>query len=335
MTTTPATPTTTTTRKTPTMTATPTTPTTRMTITPAELMTRLAAAVIAYNHNVTDDNRRQYERDARATFAQVSQRHGGGAHPYLFTGQDHFAKGGHNDADRYWQWIMYLPPARSSGLVNLCKWATRQCMDLCLVTAGRMDMGTAPGIARYCRAYMMVNHTFDFLVLMAAETATHSRRAVDKGVTGVGRNNGTSDVEWQLVPGLADLLYDAMDRGGLTPRVTGRLQDYTKRPAANIDAARAVDPLWNLTPSATERTTVRDYLEGMAIVVNVPVGSPLPTRWHGAPVIDGDIDGDIRLNDHKVKGARVLLRAKGQAKKARAGHNMFVKDINDGITVTP
>ena len=313
---------------------TPTTPTTRMTITPAQLMTRLAAAVIAYNANVTDKNRRKHERDARATFAAVSQRHGGGKTPYLFTGQDHFAKGGHNDADRYWQWICYLPPARSSGLVNLCKWATRQCMDLCLVSAGRMDMGTAPGIARYVRAYMMVHHTFDFIVLMAAETAKHSRRAVKKGVTGVGRNNGTSDIEWQLVPGLADLLYDAMSRGGLTPRVTGRLQDYTKRPAANIAAAHDADPLWHLTPSATERTRVEDFLDHMAIVVNVPVGAALPTRWHGRAVIDGDIDGDIRLNDHKVKGARVLLRAKGKAKKARAGHNMFVKDIADGIAVT-
>ena len=305
-----------------------------MTVTPAQLMQRLAAAVIHYNTHVNDGNRRAHEKRARAIFSQVSQDHGGGITPYLFTGQDHFAKGGHNDADRYWQWIMYLPPARSSGLVNLCQWATRQCMDLCLVSAGRMSMGDEPGIARYCRAYMMVHHTFDFIVIMAAETATHSRRATKKGVTGVGRNNGTSDVEWQLVPGLADLLYDAMSRGGLTPRATGRLQDYTKRPASNIAAAKVADPLWNLTPSATERTRVEDYLDHMAIVVNVPVGVALPKRWHDRPVIDGDIDGDIRLNDHKVDHAVVLLRAKGKAKKARAGDTMFTKDIDDGIAVT-
>ena len=69
-------------------------------------------------------------------------------------------------------------------------------------------------------------------------------------------------------------------------------------------------------------TNLQFALDAMAHGVNVAVvfdtrkGQPLPTTWHGVPVIDGD-QHDLRFLDNP--NSVVGLRAKGPAKKDAFG----------------
>ena len=258
------------------------------------------------------------ERIAQATFAAISVAAGGGRNPRLLTGQLDVAKLSHNDSGRYWQSIQYLAPARESGIANVCKWSTIGCRAVCLNDSGRLGMAPAQ-VAQRVRTIFLVTEPAAYLVQLRRETRLQKRRAVKLGVPHVCRLNGTSDITYDRVAGLAAYLPDV-----------DKFQDYTKRPHHMV-APAGPDTAWHLTMSATERTvTADDYVDGMAVVVNVPRGHELPRRWYGRPVIDGDKDtGDIRLDDHKTPRAVVLLRAKGRARRSAAGPANFVKDATD------
>ena len=278
------------------------------------IMQDLAAAVADHPRDI--DAQRNATRAARHTFRALSIANGGGRNPYLLTAQEQSTKLSHNATETaYRQSVMYLAPAGKSGIANVCPWSTAGCRALCLDTSGRLGMTTAQ-TAMKVRVHLMVEHPAAFIAILADETRKHAATAQANGATYVLRLNGTSDIPFDQIPGLYELL---------TGAGVERFQDYTKRPA-KVRAA-TLHPDWSLTPSATERT--RDYIPGMAVVVNVHRDAPLPDTFHGLPVIDGDNDhGDLRILD-KVRrpDAVVLLRAKGKARKAGAGSSKFVKDI--------
>ena len=66
----------------------------------------------------------------------------------------------------------------------------------------------------------------------------------------------------------------------------------------------------------------------VAVVFGLKKGTPLPTTWHGYPVVSGD-ETDLRFKD--PRGVVIGLYAKGHAKQDQTG---FV--VKPGlVTITP
>jgi hypothetical protein len=264
-------------------------------------------------------------KTARDTFRNISQSYGGGKTPTLLTGQDSSAKLSHNGAD-YWQAVQYLLPANQSGIVNVCPWSTAGCRSLCLSTSGRLGFD-AGQTAMHARVAFLAADSLQYLAQLLQEVARHARKATKKGATFVLRLNGTSDLLWDSVKGLQDLVRKTAAAAG---QPCMYFQDYSKRPAALAAAAKKEG--WHVTLSATERhKTAADFLPGMAVVVDIDRRQPLPAMFANMSVIDGDnTHGDLRILDSQHDAAAVvLLRAKGKARKAAAGRSLFVKAATD------
>jgi len=285
-----------------------------------EIHSDLTAAVQQYRQ-LQPVERAVLKKKARAAFSQISQQAGGGKTPALLTGQDSSAKLSHNGQD-YWQAVQYLAPANESGIANVCPWSTRGCRALCLSTSGRLGFD-AGQIAMTARVTFLIQQPLMYLAQLLAEISKHAKKASSKGATFVLRLNGTSDLLWDSIAGLAELIRETATAAGQSAM---HFQDYSKRPAALAAAANSSG--WHVTVSATERQqTASDFLAGMAVVVDVDRGQPLPETFAGRSVIDGDLThGDLRILDRQQDAtAVVLLRAKGKARKAAAGRDQFVK----------
>lgn len=289
-----------------------------------EILENLATAVQQYN-TLQPIEIIALRKTARGTFSDISQSYGGGKTPTLLTGQDSSAKLSHNGAD-YWQAVQYLLPANQSGIVNVCPWSTAGCRALCLSTSGRLGFD-AGQTAMHVRVVFLATDSLQYLAQLLQEVARHARKAAKKGATFVLRLNGTSDLLWDSVAGLQDLIRETAAAAGQSHMY---FQDYSKRPATLAAAANSND--WHITLSATERhKTAADFLAGMAVVVDIDRKQPLPATFAGRTVIDGDnTHGDLRILDSQHDAAAVvLLRAKGKARKAAAGRDKFVKAAVD------
>jgi hypothetical protein len=273
-----------------------------------------------WNHRNTPQGRRTLAQ-ARRTFSDLSQTNGGGRTPYLFTTQDSSAKTAHN-SDVYShaeQIVQYKLPHSLSGLINLCIWSTPGCRATCLHTSGRLGMAD---IAKFVRVALFVKHPFEYLICFLSEVEHHAKRVAKCAKTLVVRPNGTSDVPWERLPWLFDLVASL----GLGVQWF----DYTKGilTESKLHRTPAPRPDYYLVASATERTTaetVANYDGNVVAVVNVRRGAPLPETFYGRQVVDGDRH-DLRLFDPQ-DGRMVLVRAKGDAVKAPAGPRRFVKAV--------
>lgn len=207
-------------------------------------------------------------------------------------------------------WSLFLAPHESSGVVNVCPWATPECIDLCLNTAGRATFD--PGIlrARQAKTVFAAERPAMFLALLRHEiiqAMTRRRGKRCRRRKGL-RLNGTADIRWELIPGIADLLTRWQY---VTP------YDYTKAPVR----AR-LEVTYDVTLSASERWTDDDidrHLDDGHRVAIVAEGMPdkgTPVTWRGRPAVDGDLS-DYRPSDKK--GVAVLLRPKGRARKHHGG----------------
>ena len=196
--------------------------------------------------------------------------------------------------------ILYLSPARESGRVNLCSFASDGCKKTCLYTSGMAGVFETINQARVAKTLFMLDHREDFEASLRYDIEKLIRDAAQEGLIPAIRLNGTSDV-----PKLA--LKFARE----FPAV--QFYDYTKiarpwlRQLAN----------YQLTFSRSE-SNAAECLEALEHGVNVAVvfdtkkGQPLPADWNGVQVIDGDLH-DLRFLD--AKGVIVGLRAKGTARK--------------------
>lgn len=198
--------------------------------------------------------------------------------------------------------ILHLAPARLASTHTVCPASTPACRALCLNTAGRGRFGRIQA-ARIARTRAYWHNPDAFESALAAEIAALQRRSAQDGLTLAVRPNGTSDL-----PKLAL---------GLAARLPGvQFYDYTKIPRPWLRQR----PNYHLTFSRSEANEA-DCFAALAHDVNVAVvfavrkGSPLPARWHGWPVLDGDLD-DLRFLD--PPGHVVGLRAKGRAKGKRS-----------------
>jgi len=283
---------------------------------------------------------------AQARFALVSTLLGGGLSPHLFTRQSQSAKTAHNKA---WtsvmeQIVMYLPQANrgrqlfdalaSPGLRriwdqhggkhrNVCRWSTPGCRAACLGNSGHLGIqGGSASRAMLARYVMLCVWPDDFWLLVDHEISRHKRRVARCGKILVARVNGTSDL---MVPEEARVDGESiLDRH---PDV--RFQDYTKRPIKWSGWSKWY-PNYYLVRSITERDGPNPEHDGNYVVpVDLPRGAPLPKRYMGRPVIDGDVH-DLRCADRQGQYA-VLVRVKERTDGERPDTRGFIRPVPVGV----
>src|SRR5208282_2918002 len=199
--------------------------------------------------------------------------------------------------------ILYLLPADSSGITNVCANATEGCKASCLNTAGRGAFSSVQA-GRMRKTKLMVENRSLFLSRLIEDVQSLVRKAKRDGFKPCVRLNGTSDLPWMAHIVAAQF-----------PKV--QLYDYTKHP----HSWERVRKNYHLTFSYSETNAV-DCLEALEHGINVAMvfdtkrGQPLPKTWCNYKVIDGDLS-DLRFKD--PKGVIVGLRAKGRAKKDCTG----------------
>lgn len=217
------------------------------------------------------------------------------------------AKTQKGEAKGYLTGILYLKPAKSSGITDVCPKSTKGCRDSCLNTAGRGRFSSVQNARQQkTEAYKETRH--DFIEQLVSEARALAKKAKKMGLKPCIRINGTSDM-----PMLARTV------AAQVPEV--QFYDYTKIPQPE----KRVLPNYSLTFSRSE-TNEKDCKAALAAGINVAVvfeGKP-PEKYWGYDVINGDED-DLRFLDPSP--VIVGLKAKGRAKHdqtgftVRGGHN--------------
>jgi hypothetical protein len=219
--------------------------------------------------------------------------------------------------------ILYLLPADSSGITNVCANASEGCKASCLNTAGRGVFSSVQA-GRMRKTKLLVENRELFLVQLAQDITALVSKAKRDGFKPVVRLNGTSDLPWM-----------AHTMAKQFPKV--QFYDYTKHP----EPWKRMLPNYHLTFSYSETNAVDclhclDHGVNVAMVFDTKRGQPLPKTWCGYKVVDGD-ETDLRfkngrttsnssdspsnagLRARNLGGVIIGLRAKGRAKKDCTG----------------
>jgi hypothetical protein len=209
--------------------------------------------------------------------------------------------------------ILYLAPGALSGR-NVCPHASEGCLFSCLNLAG---MGAFSNVqdARVAKTKAFFRDPKGFVETLAEDILAARRKVERDAMELCVRLNGTSDLPWENLGGQAGVCL--MRR---FPDV--RFYDYTKNPARiRAFLAGRLPANYSLTFSRSEcngevALELAQAGANVAVVFDTRKGEPLPSKWAGRPVIDGDTH-DLRFLD---KRARVVgLRAKGPARKDDSG----------------
>lgn len=227
--------------------------------------------------------------------------------------------------------VLYLAPYVSSGY-QVCPMAEKAgCWRTCLNTAGRggMPIGgtfTSPGgielpnnaiqHARIRRTKMWIEKKAEFLELLEHEIELHLRGAKRNGLTPTIRLNGTSDIQWERVR-----VRDGKTFMALFPDV--QFYDYTKIAKRLYDLTRPQNYYLCLSGSLADANyhkrcvqACKDGHSTVWVARDETVKARLLSQMTASPAVDGD-EHDLRFLD--PKGAYVVLRAKGSAKKELDG----------------
>lgn len=221
------------------------------------------------------------------------------------------AKLAHGNGSTYAPYIMHLAPAKSSGH-NTCPNASRECIALCLNTAGRARIFPMILEARKRKTRELFSDRKDFLMRLTHEIELAIRREGKKGRTAVFRLNGTSDLDFmEVVSMFPDTqFYDYTKDFLLFHRfLLGHLP-------SNYDLTFSFDGHnTNMCKSFLRRGG------NVAVGFAWPVGTKYtqPSKWERFSTINGD-ESDLRFLD--TKGKVVALKAKGKARNAK--DNAFI-----------
>jgi len=192
-------------------------------------------------------------------------------------------------------YCLYLAPADTSGY-NVCTASTPECRKGCLATSGRARMDIVRGTNIIQRARIKKNKLFFeeqefFMNWLVKEIATAKQKAKRNKMNFAVRLNGTSDIDWKNV------YLDGKNIFQIFSDVD--FYDYTKNPNYMKD----VPANYHLTLSYTGRNWFgckkalnNDY--NVAMIFNIPINKPLPKKYRGYDVINGDIT-DLRIKDKK------------------------------------
>ena len=202
--------------------------------------------------------------------------------------------------------IMYMAPASSAGLKNLCSYASAGCLAACLNTSGK---GGIPMVqnARIRKAREFQTNKTAFMMKLDNEIGRLALMAERDELLPAVRLNGTTDVLWERE--------DFTDADGvywsslMAKHSTVQFYDYTKVP---IRYRQNLPANYDLTFSLSESNDA-DAIEALELGHNVAaVFYDIPAEYMGRPVIIGD-ESDARFLDEKgVIVGLTVKRTKGE-----------------------
>lgn len=219
--------------------------------------------------------------------------------------------------------ILYLSPSTSSGIANVCPFASQGCIATCLNTAGRAGIfrkGETDNIIQRARRRRTADFFSDrqaFISALHVDVDKLRARARRLNMRPAVRLNGTSDLRFDI---FARSLFYAF------PDV--QFYDYTKdiRKALAF-AAGELPPNYHVTFSWSETNGVdvaRALSAGVSVAIpyrgNAAYLAAAVDAPEGVTVVDGDYH-DLRFLD--PAGCLVALTAKGKARRDATG---FVVD---------
>ena len=201
-----------------------------------------------------------------------------------------------------------LAAAGLSGSWQCCRYRTAGCESVCLESAGKGSLDSVQR-GRIWKTRLLGSHPEFFIRELAGELRSAlGRRPLDS----LGRRYGRVPVRLNV---LSDLAWERFAPALFQDPTLKACQyyDYTKNPRRDAPAN------YHLTFSASERTSdlvaAAGHYGTVAVVFSTLRGRPLPSRWDGLPVLDGDVS-DSRWQD---AAGIVGLRAKGLAVGDDAG----------------
>ena len=221
----------------------------------------------------------------------------------LFTKGQNNTKLTKSAAGKYMTIGLFLSPhtANSSG-VNLCPFASPQCVEACLNTSGLA--GVFPRIlpARRRKSDEFLADRGVFIERLKDEIEVYQRRAKKNGKRLAVRLNGTSDIDFPRH------VFESF------PHV--QFYDYTKSPYRMQKYLAGMLPHnYHLTFSHSGENLKEciEVLQGKGHVAVVFSSSEFPKTWQGFKVKTGE-ESDLRFLD---RGGPIVigLKAKGRAKK--------------------
>lgn len=175
-----------------------------------------------------------------------------------------------------------MAPALLNGLgVNLCAFASKVCLAICLMATGQARAMKNIGRARVAKSRLFILQPDAFKAQMIREISAARRKAIKLGKRLAVRLNVFSDVIWERkFPELFSAFPDVV------------FYDYTKVPG------RRTPSNYRLTFSRSENNEAQALavLHAGGNVAVVFEDHSFPETWHGFPVIDGT-KHDLRFLD--------------------------------------
>ena len=210
--------------------------------------------------------------------------------------------------------ILYLMPAKQSGM-QLCPMAKiAGCEKACLFTAGRGAMSNVM-LSRLRKTLYFNQYRDQFMHQLHNELIRERAKAKRKGYKLIVRLNGTSDIRFENIPvsGYANIMQ-------ALPDIT--YYDYTKLSnrrniPSNYDLTFSYSGVADYAPYVARAVANGDRIavvfRDRAIVERMLANGE---TFLGLPVVDGD-NSDIRHIE--PKGVIVALYAKGKARRDQSG----------------
>jgi len=212
-------------------------------------------------------------------------------------------------SDKYLSAIMHLSPINT----RICPYQDiAKCKEACLNTAGRggiFKKGESTNViqeARKRKTDLFLNDRDTFMSLLVKDIQAFIRKCERLDKKPCIRLNGTSDIQWELIPidnyaNIFDMFSDV------------QFYDYTKIPTRKVSSIKNYHLTWSYSEANNKYARLFEQVPYNKAVV---FHGGLPRMFKGMKVIDGDTT-DMRFLD---KQNRVIgLKAKGLAKKDTSG----------------
>ena len=212
-------------------------------------------------------------------------------------------------SDKYLSAIMHLSPINT----RICPYQDiAKCKEACLNTAGRggiFKKGESTNNiqeARKRKTDLFLNDRDTFMSLLVKDIQAFVRKCERLGKMPCVRLNGTSDIQWELIPvenyaNIFDMFSEV------------QFYDYTKIPTRKVSSIKNYHLTWSYSEANDKYARLFEQVPYNKAVV---FHGGLPSMFKGIRVIDGDTT-DMRFLD---KQNRVVgLKAKGLAKKDTSG----------------
>jgi len=212
-------------------------------------------------------------------------------------------------SDKYLSAIMHLSPINT----RICPYQDiAKCKEACLNTAGRggiFKKGESTNNiqeARKRKTDLYLNDRDTFMSLLVKDIQAFVRKCERLGKMPCVRLNGTSDIQWELIPvenyaNIFEMFSDV------------QFYDYTKIPTRKVSHIKNYHLTWSYSEANDKYARLFEQVPYNKAVV---FHGGLPSMFKGMRVIDGDTT-DMRFLD---KANRVIgLKAKGKARKDTSG----------------